>query len=242
MGEANAAIDALAAVADEATGVPVTREQIQAALFDLGLSVLYRRDVPRALRVAERLDALVEPGDPAHVRAQRADIRALTSIITEDFESAEAAAAEGVELFRQTPYLTDAGYLMNVRALALLGSGRVVDAIAQLNEGLAMAAEYRDDRLQGFCATNLAWAQLHAGEVDAALAAAELGADRLASNAVKNAPSPRALADAIRAHRGGDPVAARAALAAASDLALGNPDIKQPDAAFLDAAAAALAR
>jgi hypothetical protein len=100
---------------------------------------------------------------------------------------------------------------------------------------------YRDDRLEGFCTTNLCWARLHTGDVDGALLAAERGADRLASNAVTIAASPRALAYAIRAHRGGDSTAARAALAAASELSQSNPDIHQPSAAFLNASAAALA-
>jgi hypothetical protein len=71
--------------------------------------------------------------------------------------------------------------------------------------------------------------------------AAERGADRLASQGVTIAASPRALADAIRAHGGGDPAAARGALEHAAQLAEGNPDIHIPSAAFLDAAAATVA-
>ena len=242
MGEADAALLTLAAVADAPADAAVTRRQRQAALFDLGLAALYARDAPRAREIADRLDALTEPGDPVHPRAMRADIRALTSIVTGDYDTAEAAAAEGVELFRETPYLTDVGYLMNVRALALLGARRFADALAQIEEGQAYADDYRDDRLVGFFATNAAWARLHAGDLEGALAAAERGAERLESNRVKNAPSPRALADAIRAHRGGgDPAAVRAALAEASALSLGNPDMYQPTDAFLAACAKLLA-
>jgi tetratricopeptide (TPR) repeat protein len=241
-GDADAALRTLAAVADAPADAPVTRFQRQAALFDLGLSALYARDAPGALQIADRLDAFTEPGDPAHPRAMRADIRALTSIVTGDYAAAEAAAAEGIELFRQTPYLTDVGYLMNVRAVALLAAARFTDALAQIEEGQAFADDYRDDRLVGFFSTNAAWARLHAGDLDGALAAAERGAERLESNRVRNAPSPRALADAIRAHRGGEHAPARAALAEASALSLGNPDMYQPTDAFLDAAAATLAR
>jgi hypothetical protein len=33
---------------------------------------------------------------------------------------------------------------------------------------------YRDDRLEGFCTTNLCWTRLHTGDVDGARAASEL--------------------------------------------------------------------
>jgi hypothetical protein len=170
-----------------------------------------------------------------------ADIRALAAIVTKDYEAAVPAAAEAIEFYRQTPYVTNVGYVMNVRGVALLGAGHVPDAIAQLEEAAPMATEYRDDRLEGFCATNLCWARLYTGDVDSALLAAERGADRLASHAVMIAASPRALAYAIRSHRGGDAAAARAALAAASELSQRNPDIHQPSDPFLDASAEALA-
>lgn len=240
-GEIDAAIAQLSVVADADPNEPVPRADRQFALFDLALALLYRRDVARALETAERLDDIVAPGDPPYVRAMNADIRALAAIIDGDFAAAEPAAAEGIELYRQSPYITNVGYVMNVRAVALLGAERVADAIAQLEEGLAMATEYRDDRLEGFSATNLTWALLHSGDADGARLAAERGADRLASNGVTIAASPRALAQAIRAHGGGEPAAARAALARAAELAERNPDIHIPSAAFLDAAAATLA-
>ncbi len=99
-----------------------------------------------------------------------ADIRALAAIVDGDYAAAEPAAAEGIELYRQSPFVTNVGYVMNVRAVALLGAERVADAIAQLEEGLAMATEYRDDRLEGFCATNLTWALLHSGDAGGAAA------------------------------------------------------------------------
>jgi tetratricopeptide (TPR) repeat protein len=232
-GDTAGAIEKLSVIADTAD---VPRDQRQFALFDMGLAMLYRRDVAAASATAARLAELTEPGDPSYVRAQGADLRALAAIVTGDFAAAEPAAAEGIELYRQSPYLTNVGYLMNVRAVALLGADRVPEAIAQLEEGLAMAAEYRDDRLEGFCATNLAWAMLVTGDRDGALLSAERGADRLASNAVTIAASPRALADAIRSR------AARPVLAHASELAEGNPDIHLPSAAFLDAAAAVVGR
>jgi hypothetical protein len=68
-GDADAAVRALRAVVEGATRVRATRPQRQAALFDLGLSLLYRRDVQSALAVANELDALVRPGDPVQVRA-----------------------------------------------------------------------------------------------------------------------------------------------------------------------------
>jgi hypothetical protein len=169
-----------------------------------------------------------------------ANVRALAAIVTEDYPAAAEAAAEGIAFYRQSPYLSSVGYVMNVRGVALLGAGSLGDAVAQLDEALTMASDYRDDRLEGFCATNLAWARLHEGDPDAALLAAERGADRLASSGVSIAASPRALADAIRAHRGSDSAAVRAALTAACELSLGNPDVHQPSAAFLDAAAAGL--
>jgi hypothetical protein len=115
---------------------------------------------------------------------------------------------------------------------------RVADAIAQLEEGLAMATEYRDDRLEGFCSTNLTWALLHSGDADGALLAAERGADRLASNGVTIAPArarsptlshPRA---ATRAPRSSTPQSSRRAIPTSTSRA----------PVFLDAAAGTLAR
>lgn len=239
--EPETAIQILQRIADSGPIARVTRIERQDALFDLGLSLLYSNRLDRAAQVADRLEALVEPGDSANAHAMCSNLRAVAAIASQDYDTAEAAASAAIEYYEQTAYWTNRGYVANVRGLALLACGNTQGAVTILQSAVLMASECHQDRMHGLCATNLAWAQLRAGDYDAATLAAELAADRLASAGVTIAPTARALADAILSGRGGTRDKVRGALAHASDLALGNPDIHLPSDEFLDAVAAALA-
>jgi hypothetical protein len=237
----DSAIEVLVPIADAAADAPVTRLERQNALFDLGLSLLYANQRDRAAQIARRLEALVQPGDSAYSHAMCSNLRALAAIASRDYETAEAAATAAISHWDQTPYWDDRGYMTNVKGLALLARGETHAAVTVLQGAVADASENHRARVLGFCATNLAWAHLYASDYDAATLAAELASDRLASQGVMIAAAPRALADEIRSGRGRPRDEIRAALAHASDLAAGNPDIHLPSDAFLDAASEALA-
>ena len=240
--EPKAAIEVLQPIADAPPDAPVTRSERQLALFDLGLALLYDGRPEAAAQVADRLEALVEPGDPALSHAICLNLRALAAITSGDYDTAEAAATEATRHYEQTPYWTNREYMANVKGLALLARGDTAGAVTLLDAAVLSAAASHLGRMHGLCATNLAWAQLRAADYEAATLAAELASDRLASNgAESDAAAARALADAIRSGRGRPRDEVRAALEHASDLALGNPDIHLPSDAFLDAVSEALA-
>jgi tetratricopeptide (TPR) repeat protein len=241
MNEPAAAIQVLERIADAAPTTRVTRVEREFALFDLGLSLLYLNDLERAAQVADRLEALIEPEDSPRIHAYCSNLRALAAIASQDYDAADAAATAAIKYYEQTAYSDTRGYVANVKGIALLARGDVPGAVAVLEDAVALASGYHLDRMQGLCATNLAWALLGAREYAAATLAAEQAADRLTSAGVEIAPAARALADAIRSGRGGEIHAVKAALARASELALGNPDIYLPSGPFLDDRAAALA-
>jgi hypothetical protein len=213
----------------------------QVALFDLGLSLLYDSQLDRASRVADRLEALVGPGDSALAHAWCANLRALAAIAIQDYETAETAARAAIGYYGQTPFWNSSGYMANIEGMALLARGETHAAVTVLQKAVADASKNHLARMLGFCATNLAWGHLYAADYNAATLAAELAADRLEANGITIAATARALADAIRFGRGRPLDEVRASLARASQLAAGNPDIHLPSDASLDTVSAALA-
>jgi tetratricopeptide (TPR) repeat protein len=239
--EPAAAIAILERIADAPVDALVTRIERQIAVFDLGLSLLYDEQLDRAAQAVQQLDALVQSGDSARSHALCANLKALDAIARCDYDAAKNAANAAIAHYDRTTYWINRGYVLNVRGLALLARGDTQSALVDLLASTQMAGEYHHERMHGLSATNLAWAYLRAGDYDAAVLSAELAADRLASAGVTIAPAARALAGAIRAARAGARVdVTRDALAHASELARGNPDIHSPSHEFLDTVSAAL--
>ena len=94
-----------------------------------------------------------------------------------DYDNALAAADRGIALRLDSPQQDNAGFLYNIRGLVHLQCEQLADAEADLNFGLDTATIYRIDRLEGICATNLAWTPLRASRWEEAADAADRGLD-----------------------------------------------------------------
>ena len=117
-----------------------------------------------------------------------------------------------------------------------LAQGDLTQARAEFGRGEKLADEYRIERLAGICATNLVWTELQAGDLPAALRAAQRGAARLGSTGVRAAGVPRTLVAVLSSPTPDVLTALRLACLAGQD----NPDLYQPAQEFLVAAASQL--
>ena len=167
------------------------------ALLELGLTFCYLRDWPGAEAAAADLEEQLRPDDPSRLLAAPSDIRALARLGSGDYDGALAAADQAIGLYRDSPNEDNAGYLYNVRGLVWLERGRLDRAADEFGRGVALATQFHIDRLEGICATNLAWALLRARRWDDALAASLSGAARLASIGSEAADTPAILAALI---------------------------------------------
>ena len=156
-----------------------TRDDLTAQEW-IGMSFLYNSQLDHAARVADRLEALVGPGDSALAHAMCSNLWAIAAIAIQDYETAETAASAAIGYYEQPPYWNTRGYMANIEGLALLARGETHEAVTVLQKAVADASENHLVRMLGFCATNLAWGHLYAADYDAAT----LAADRLASNGI----------------------------------------------------------
>jgi tetratricopeptide (TPR) repeat protein len=112
-----------------------------------------------------------------------------------DYADALAAADRGIALHLDSPQQDNAGFLYNIRGLVHLQREQLADAEADLNFGLDPATIYRIDRLEGICATNLAWTPLRASRWEEAADAADRGLVRLTSVGITEAVTAQILAE-----------------------------------------------
>ena len=227
--EAAKAVEVLTPIAESDSAMRLTRIQ---AVFQLGLSFLYLNAHKQVHAISQRLEDLVEADDPPSFHGRCADLRALAAVVRMDYRAAEDAATTGIDLYDATDQ--ERGFVVNLKGVARLAIGNTSGSIDAFREALTIASGFGLSRMEGLFGMNLAWALLRQEDFAAAELAAESAADRLASSGVVIAPAARALADAIRAARKSSESEIRRALARASQLALGNPDIYVPDALFLD--------
>jgi hypothetical protein len=99
---------------------------------------------------------------------------------------------------RASPRLPSTGQcrvLVHIRGLVHLQREQLADAEADLNFGLDTATIYRIDRLEGICATNLAWTLLRASRWEEAADAADRGLVRLTSVGITEAVTAQILAE-----------------------------------------------
>lgn len=217
---------------------PVLRRR---ALFELGLSLCYLRDLTGARVALERLKATNAPQDPFVDRAQVSDVTALINLLAGDHKAVLQATTDGIAAYAESAWADDAGYLYNVRALAQLGANDLTAAETDLEHALAMAQDFAADRLVGLVATNLAWLRLRQRRYKKAVTAAQLGAQRLGTNKVKEVASARALATLLSDITNITEAEAHRELVNLAQLALNNPDLYQPTAEVLDQLATELA-
>jgi tetratricopeptide (TPR) repeat protein len=223
------------------TDPSVSSASRHSALFQLGLSLCYLRDLPGARNALERLITTDVPDDPILHRARVADLAALISVLAGDQEAVLEATADGIAAYAESAWPDDAPFLYNVRAVALLGADDLAAAAIDLEHALATAHDFAADRAVGLIATNLAWLRLRQGRYKEALAAAHLGAQRLGANSVKEVTSARALAALLSDIRSIRKDEIRRELVKSAHLALDNPDLYQPTAEVFDQLATDLA-
>ena len=207
------------------------------ALLELGLTFCYLRDWASAEAAATELEEQLRPDDLSQLLAAPSDIRALARLGAGDYDGAIAAADLAIDRYQDSPNADNAGYLYNVRGLVWLERGTLDRAQDEFRRALDLAAEFHIDRLEGICATNLAWALLRASHWDDALAAARLGAERLASIGSESADTPAILADLIA---GLAPRDVPAELRRAVDRSFSNSDFYAPSDEVLGAIAGSL--
>jgi hypothetical protein len=210
------------------------------ALLELGLAHCYLLNGAAARAVALCITSLAEHArDQGFQRARANDVLALACLVDGDPRGALAAAEEGIGYYIESPNQDNAGYLRNVRAVAYLALDDLGHAEVELDVGRQLAIDFKIDRLEGLCATNLAWTLLRAGRFDDAATAAQRATDTLERSGVAAAAVGRALGTLLTqrtaavADIGG---ALHVAVAAAGS----NADVYSPSDAVIAAITAAL--
>ena len=209
------------------------------ALFELGLGSCYLQRWQDAEDAADELERLLLPDDPKKSRAAPYDIRALARLGAGDHAGALAAADVAIERYLDSPNQDNVGYLYNLRGLVWLEADDLERATSELENGVDVATTYRVDRLEGICATNLAWAHLRAGRWADALSAARRGSARLRSTEVAEIGTPDGLETALT-DPGLTTAAVHALLTKAAAASSQNADFYRPTAGVLTALAEAL--
>jgi tetratricopeptide (TPR) repeat protein len=209
------------------------------ALFELGLSSCYLQNWKAAEDAATELEQLLRPEDLRKSHAAPLDIRALSRLGAGDYAGALAAADDAIAQYLDSPNQDNVGYLYNVRGLVGLERGDLEQAETELQNAVNLAAQYRIDRLEGLCATNLAWALMRASRWTEAQAAAQRGIARLSSAGVPEAATATALERALT-DSAGEAEAVEATLRQAVDSSSGNSDFYTPTSGVLAELTAAL--
>jgi len=204
------------------------RDDRTKGLFELTMSLCYLGDVAGAAAAVKRLAAAVGTDGSPSEQGGLADARALVALLQGDRQGALAAAADAVTALKRSPNWDDVGYVQNLRGVVFLDLHDLAAAERELELALEGALDTGLSRLVGFAATNSAWLRLRQGRVDAAIDAAQLGAEHLGNNRVDEAASPRTLAAVLRTG-----TLDLAALTEVSRLTLGNPDLYRPSETVL---------
>ena len=202
------------------------------ALFELGLSSCYLKNWQAAEDAAAELESLLRPQDLRKSHAAPYDIRALARLGAGDYASALIAADEAIARYLDSPNQDNVGYLYNIRGLVGLGTGDLDLAEIDLRKGVELAAQYQIDRLEGICATNLAWVLMRSSRWTEALAAAQRGTARLSTTGVREAATAAALEEVLR-NPAWEAQALNALLTQATESASANPDLYLPIADVL---------
>jgi hypothetical protein len=240
-GDAQATLDLLARIQPPPGGALDDAVALE-VVFQEGLSRCYLGDWKGAMESAEQLEAMLAADAPPELLGRPADIRSLAMLVGGDYRGAMDAAADSIAFYLDSPVADSAGYLYNVRGLALLCSDALDEAADELRRGADMAVDYGQDRLEGMCRVNLAWAAMRLGRWDDAEVAAVVGSQRLESNGVRSAATGAALGALLAARRSAPQTTAdiERALDAAVAGSARNTDMYQPPQAVVAAIAAAL--
>jgi len=208
------------------------------AAFELGLAWCYAGCLDEAAVAISQLEALIEPDAIALHRAYLANVTALLHLMAGRLPETVSAAEEGIAAYSNSSDSPAAGYVRNTRGLALLLMGRAADAAADFSTVSNDAAALGQDRLEGIALANLAWASLHLGAREAALAAAQRALERLTSSSEDTA-NPQALTELLAASAEDD---IERLLRRSAEEADANPDFYRPPPHALEELGSALAR
>ena len=197
------------------------------ALFELGLALCYEHDWNRAMNVAAELEQLLRPDDLRKIFAAPDDIRALAFLGAGDPAGALAAADRAIALYLASPHQDNVGYLYNVRGLVGLQRDDLDFEEMELRRGMAVGRDYRIDRIEGICATNLSWTLIRASKWTEAQETAQIAVVRLNATAVRAAQTPAALAQLAKLSEH-SPRALEEQLLTAVEGSVGNTDLYTP--------------
>ena len=195
------------------------------SLLCLSLLYSYLDDHAAALDIADRMDALAqETGEPT-IRGRAGDARSAACFVAGRWEDTISAAEQAVAGYEDAGVPEALGYARNVQGLALLGLGRVTDAVVLFVRGRGDGSHVESPRAEGLCLYNLSWAHFLVGEYADACTAAREAVDAFRRCGGADVAAGEALDQAGAAMLANDVPAARAALAAAASKSEGNSDL-----------------
>ena len=198
------------------------------SLLQLSLALTYLGDVPAASEVADQLERLAgQPGEPL-ILAQASNARSAAYIVDDRWAEAITTGELAVQGYEASGVPEALGYARNAQAIALLGLGRVDEAMPLLDRARADGVEVQSPRTEGLSLYNLAWAHWMAGRHGAARDAARNAADAFRRSGGADVGASERLADAAAAMVSGDRQAARTALIQAARSSQGNTDLTPP--------------
>lgn len=193
------------------------------ALLGVSLSYSYSDQVRDALDVADRLDELAQQtGDPM-IRARTCDARSAAYVLAGQWADAFGAAEQAVDVYEDIGS-ESLGYARNTQGIALLGLGRVEEAVALLARARADGSQVETPRAEGLCLYNLSWAHWVAGRHAEAYGAASEAVEAFRRSGGADVKTSEELARAAAAMVAGDRKTAGAALRAAAGNSRGNCD------------------
>jgi len=195
------------------------------SLLCLSLSHSYLGDAPAALNIAGQLDTLAQQTGEPMIRGRAGDARSAACIVAERWDEAIGAAERAIAGYEDAGVPEALGYARNVQGIALLGLGRVADAVDLFVRGQGDGSHVESPRSEGLCLYNMSWAHWLASDYASAHNTAREAVDVFRRCGGADVAAGEALARAAAAMLANDRPAARTALEAAAGESEGNCDL-----------------
>jgi tetratricopeptide (TPR) repeat protein len=221
LGEAVEVLSRAAAIARE-TGDKLHQAH---ALLHLSLSLSYLGKIPEALEAADRLEHLADDQNRPMIAGQAGDARSTAYVAARRWPNAISAAEQAVQGYEISDMPEMLGYVRNTHGIALLGLGRVDEAMTLLGQARINGADVQSPRIEGLSLYNLAWAHWMAGQHTEARDAARHAMEALRRSGGADLKASEKLADAATAVLAGHRESARMELTAAASASQGNADL-----------------
>jgi tetratricopeptide (TPR) repeat protein len=159
------------------------------------------------------------------IRAQACDARCAACNVAGHWTEALGAAEGAVQAYEEAGVPEALGYARNAQGIALLGLGRVADAVTLLKRAKGDGSEVESPRAEGLCLYNLCWAHWVAGRHSEALSSAREAVEAFRRSGGADLEASEELARAAAGVLAGDLRGAGAALRAAAGHSRGNCDL-----------------